>query len=204
MPAFPNVPNVPGVPAVNRQPGAAIATTVLMVADALGLFGFLTPPLGLYKDGTVVITADNVVSFDHKRDWALSTYPLEQGAFESYDKVQQPFDVRLRFSAGGSADDRQQLLDSIEAVANSLELFDAVTPEKIYRSVNVIHYDYRRESDRGAGLIVIDVWCQEVRVTATASFSNTQTPSGASTVDGGVVQTQAPTSAQTSTVPTVQ
>jgi len=179
--AFPNVPIAPGVPPLPRDPGAAIAAVELLVADAISVFGlFDQQRWGLFKNNLPVVVADNVVSFDFKQDYTVSNYPLEQGAFESYDKVTVPFDVRLQFSMGGSELDRQEFLQSITAIAGTLDLFDAVTPEQVYPSVNVVHCDYRRTSGSGLGLLVVDVWCLQVRVTAQTSFSSsTVNPSGA-------------------------
>jgi hypothetical protein len=118
----------------------------------------------------------------------LLDYPLEQGAFESYDKVQTPFVAWLRFVTGGSIADKQAFLASIEAITASLEFVDVVTPERVYQSANVSHYDYRRTAVNGVGLLAVDVWVTEVRVTATQAFTNTSQPSGSDTVHGGTIQ----------------
>lgn len=180
MSLFPVVPIAPGVPPLLRDPNAVIpAALTLLVADALTILGgFGQAQWGLFKNSVPVIVSDNVVSFDFKREWTVSDYPLEQGAFESYDKVAVPFDVRLRFSMGGSDADRQAFLDSIDAAANTLDLFDAVMPEKVYPSVNVTHYDYRRTATNGLGLLVVDAWCIQVRVTAQAAFTSAQQNNG--------------------------
>jgi hypothetical protein len=195
---MPNVPFLPGVPTLSSY-GANVAT--LLVADVFQFVSSLfVPQWGIFFAGVPVILADNVVSVDFKQEWSISNYPVEEGAFESYDKVNSPFEARVRFSAGGSIFERKALIESVNAVANSLSLFDVVTPEETYRNVNVYHYDYHRSADRGAGLIVIDVWCLEVRTSAVAAFSNTQSPSGASPVSGGAVQAQPATSDQTQAI----
>jgi hypothetical protein len=71
-----------------------------------------------------------------------------------------------------------------------------VTPEQVYSSVNITHYDYRRTSTNGVGLLTVDVWGTQVRVTGDAAFSQTQAPSGADPVNGGVVSPGAASSAQ--------
>ena len=183
--AFPNIPNAPGVPALPRDPNAIIDSVLLLAADALGLFSTTNQQWGLFKDGLPVVVADSVVSFDYRQDWTISTYPLEEGAFESYDKVQTPFDVRLKFVTGGSEADKETFLASVADAAATLDLFDAVTPEAIYTSVNVVHQDYRRDKER-VGMIVVDVWCKEVRVTATSAFGNTN---GTQNANGGATTT---------------
>lgn len=192
---FPNVPNVPGVPPLPRSPGAVFGAVELLVRDAVSSFSLgLTPQWGIFRNGAPVIVAQSVVSLDYKRDWSISDYPVEEGAFESYNKVTAPFDARFRFSSGGDELARQALLDSIDRVAGTLDLFDVVTPEVIYQSVNVMHYDYHRSATQGAGLLTVDVWCVQVRVTATSSF--TKTASSADSQNVGTVQPTPATPAQ--------
>lgn len=197
--AFPNVPFAPGVPPLFRDPLANLPALILQTRDLINFItGFAGPAWGLFQSGRRVIDAESVVSFDYKQNWNLPTFPLEQGAFETYDKVELPFDVKFRFSMGGSIADRQALLASVDQVANSLELFDAVTPERVYPNVNVSHYDYRRVANSGVGLLVVDVWCVKIRVTAQTAFSNTQSPSAQGVRQGGTVQNSAVPSSQLS------
>lgn len=174
MPIFPNVPNVPGVPALPRAAGAVVGIATLLIEDAFGAFfaGTGAPQWGLFKGGAPVVLADTVLTLDYKQDWQILTYPVEQGGFESYNKVQIPFNIRLRFATGGSEADREAYLASIADAAASLDLFDVVSPEAIYTNVNIVHQDYNRRASN-VGIIAVDVWCQEVRVTSAAAFGNT-------------------------------
>lgn len=178
--AFPNVPDVPGVPALVRDVLASVPDVVqLLVADALSLFAGLEPPQwGLFLGGEPAVIAESVVSFEYKQRYEVASFPIEQGGFESYDKVQRPFDVRLRFSTGGSAADRDALLASARAAVASLDLFDAVTPLATYESVNPVHIDYRQTATQGVGLLVLDLFCEQVRITASSSFTNSLTAGG--------------------------
>lgn len=199
MSFFPNVPDVPGVPALPRDPFAEIPLLVPLVSDVLGLFiDLFAPRWGLFRDGFPVIIADSVISFDFKRNAAVATFPIEQGGFESYDKVDLPFDLHFRFSMGGLDADRSELIESVEAAFNSLDLLDAVTPEKVYTGVNIVHYDYRRLSNNGVGLLIIDTWCTQIRVNTAAAFSDTKSPNGTQTTDAGTVQTADPSSSEAS------
>ena len=213
---FPNVPNVPGVPPLLRNPLAAVVEIFsLLTQDSVVFSDDFAPQWGIFQDGVPVIVADNVVSLEYKQNWYLADYPIEQGGFESYDKVQVPFDSRIRFSSGGSEQNRQALLDSIAGIAGDLNLYDIVTPEEIYQSVNVIQYNYKRSATNGVGLISVDVWCQEVRVNSQAQFTNSGTgsdstlngnqappitnsksPSSVSSINSGNVQPSPPTEAQ--------
>ncbi|RUV19963.1 hypothetical protein [Mesorhizobium sp. M7A.F.Ca.MR.245.00.0.0] len=170
----------------------------LLTQDAIGLLSgaFSQQPWGIYFGGVPVIVADNVVEVQYRQQWSISDFPVERGAFESYDKVQIPYDARLRFTAGGSQANRAAMLASIAAVAGDTNLYDVVTPEAVYLSCNFTHYDYSRRANEGMGLLSVDIWLIEVRQAVSAGMSNTQDPSGASQVNGGTVQTAPATSAQ--------
>lgn len=199
MPTPVNVPDVDGVPPVVFAPGSG-GDIILATADAIGLplADDIAPQWGLYRQGRPVVVCDNVLGFDHKVDWAIADHPLERGSFESFNKVAIPFDVRLIFSAGGSEGNRAALLSSLRAIAGDLKLYDAVTPEAVYRDVNIVHLDYRRTAQSGAGLLVVAVWCQEIRQVAPstggAGSGPTAAPSGAAQENGGTVQPTDPTS----------
>jgi len=201
MPTYPNVPNVHGVPPLLRDPQAALSAftqNVLTADTATFPINQTQPQWGIFQDGQPVVLADNVASFEYKQAWTISDYPVEQGGFESYDKVNSPFDVRLRFSRGGSEQDREEFLASIEDIAGTTDLYDVVTPERTYSSVNINNYAYSRTALNGVGLMVVEIWGQEIRVTATADFTNSNTKSadGADTANDGTVQPASPTPQQ--------
>lgn len=197
MPNFPSVPLAPGVPAIPRDPLAVAAAISLLTVDAV-INQFLSNQTlwGIFQGGSAgtipLVIADNVTSMEFKQDWTLSTYPVEQGGFQSYDKVSLAYEVRLRFTTGGSLADRTAFLKSIEAIAGTLDLYDVVTPEKVYPSVNIMRYDYDRKAFKGLGLFAIDVWLMEIRVTAETQFQNTQAANSASPQNVGQVQPVAP------------
>lgn len=195
---MPNVPNLPGVPTLSSY--SSFAGT-LLVADTIAFITSLfRTEWGAFKNGLPVIIADNVIDLSFKQDFSVANYPIERGGFESYDKVNSPLEVRVRFSAGGVLIDRQDLLKSVSLVADSLDIFDIVTPEVIYMGVNMMHFDYQRAADRGAGMIVVDTWWVEIRETAQDAFSNTKSPSGAGAVNGGTTPTTAATPPEVSLV----
>jgi hypothetical protein len=216
LPELVNVPDVDGVPAVAFAAGAG-AGIILAAADAIGLpfIGSMGTQWGIFRQGRPVVTCDNVAAFDHKADWAISDYPVEGGQFESYNKVTIPYDVRLVFTAGGSEANRTALLESLRAIVGDLNYYDAVSPEAVYTPVNLVHLDYRRTAQNGAGLLVVSVWCRQVRQvksstagaaggadatgtdtpSATGSIGDPATPSGADQANGGAVQATVPSAA---------
>ena len=165
-----------------------MATLQLMTADTFQYFSnVFQDQWGIFQNGIPVVVADTVTSFEYRQEWVLSDFPLEGGAFQSYDKVYVPYDARFRFVSGGSEANRAALLSSVQAIAGNLTLYDAASPEAIYLSCNIRHFDYRRTSTRGVGLIEVDVWLEQVNV-GNSPANNTAQPSGADPVNDGSVQ----------------
>lgn len=193
-PVFPDVPPLPGVPSLPRAIGAIFDTVIGVLVDAAGLGGLFAQQIwGLFGiGGDPVIIADTISDVEFRRDRRISTAQQEEGAFVSYNKVSDPFQARIGFVQAGTIDDRNNFLNQIENAETSLDLFDLVMPEIVYPSVNVIHHDFRRTSKRGMSMLMVDVWVEEVRVTGTATYTNSATPSGAAPVNGGTVTGQAP------------
>jgi hypothetical protein len=221
---MPNVPNVPGVPPLTSygvntaflafsdalfvgqqvinvlQPQWAImnATTgepVFLPASPatqlLAPIASLTSLLGISGFPTTA----SFVEFEVRQDWAIATYPIEGGLFQTYDKVELPFDVRLRIASGGNAAQRLAFLGQVRAMAqDTVNLYDVVTPDQAYYGLSVNHFDFRRTSANGVTLIVVDVYFQQVRATSlTQAFANAATPVVAGQQGTGTVTATAPT-----------
>lgn len=162
----------PGVPPLLG--GINIALPQLLTADTFTGYGSpQQSQWGVYLNGAPALVFDSFVSVDYRRGWALSDYPVERGGFQTYDKVQLPFDIRVKFATGSSLANREAMIAAMEQVSKSLLLYSVVTPEQVFPSVNVQHIDYHRTATNGQGLIVVEMWLLEVRVTITNGSDNT-------------------------------
>ena len=72
-------------------------TITLMDSDNLdGLLGLFDTQWGIFdQSGDPVITADTIVEVGYRREYRISDFPVEEGSFASYNKVQTPYDVRV-------------------------------------------------------------------------------------------------------------
>lgn len=163
----------------------------LMTEDTLT--GVQSDQWGIFLNGAPVITPDTFLSFGFSVHFSIADYPLQQGAFESFNKVRQPFENKLTVATGGSLADRQELLSAVDAISGDLNSYDMATPEKIYNNCNVTHYGYDKSAMKGNGLLAIEIWFSQVRIEAQAGFSDTQQPEGSSPQNGGNVQPTTPT-----------
>ena len=216
---FPDVPNLPGVPLMAR----AALTTIIDVTSVLNIarvfakqapVDFLfqatkaAPVWGVFNTGGAqVINADNVMAFDYRGEYSVSNFPVQQGAFASYNKVAHPFDTSVILTKGGSESDRTAFLLQCETVANSLDLYNIITPEKQYLNVNATRMELSRKDVKGAFFVIVELFfTQIVQVDAQYSANGTQatstanasTPQALPPVNQGNVQALPPT-AQTQT-----
>lgn len=196
---FPNIPNVPGVPALVRQANAVISSAfTLLKGDAAAVFGLVQEARwGIYTEaGQPVALADSVNAFEFSKMWRLSDYPVEEGGFETYNKVETPYQQRVTLAKGGTDDDRATFLAALDAAVASLDLFTVMTPDGAYANASLIGYNMRRHARGGVTLLLVEVMVEEVRVTATSAFTQTASPSGSAQASGGTVQAQTPSASQ--------
>lgn len=193
VPKFPNVPPLPGVPPILRDANATVANVVVGLQQAKALLGKILgltpgPEWGIFdEDGAPVITGQSVVRFSFAKEQKVSDFPIEDGGFRSYNKVDTPADCKITFAVqGGKA--RAEFLRNIAAQVNLLALVTVITPDRSYPSMNVVHYDYDRTAEHGFDLLEIDVWLREIREAPAAEFTATQEPSGATPASNGTVQ----------------
>src|SRR5579863_7924011 len=144
-----------------------IPPSALLTSDALGPNMLGGPQWGIFdQSGKPLILADSVYDVDYQRDYRISDYPQEQGAFMSYNKVKVSFDAEVGFLTSQT---RFQVLNMIEALAASLNLVAVITPETSYPSANIVGYRLRRASREGMTLVLIIVKLKEVRIVALAA-----------------------------------
>lgn len=218
---MPDIPNLPGVPSLsNYTPNDAVllladvtGAALLLPSPIWGIYMDGIPVIipasmvpsqlsfGLSLVGNIaaligvpniVPVAASTVEFDYSGESPISNYPQENGAFQSYNKVQLPFDVKLKLAVSGSGSERQAFFNILDAIRKSTSLVSVVSPEKVYASCNCKHVDYRRSGRSGVDLVVADVWFEEVRVIAASTFSNTKVPVAAGQQSIGNVQSQTP------------
>lgn len=173
---------------VSSQGISAVATVAGAISDIAGLFGLSS---GI---GAILPSVASTVEFEFGQDFPISNYPQEQGAFQSYNKVTLPYDVKLKLASGGSVSARQAFLQTCFGIANSFALFQVVTPEITFPSVTCSHMDYRRTAERGNTLLQVDLYFEQVPVVSAVSFSSTQQPGESSQQGLGAVQSVTPSS----------
>lgn len=211
---FPSVPIAEGVPNLARSANSLLQTTGT-TGRAMGLTGGLAGTfLGQYlntmlaptyalldKDDKKVITPDGPGEFEMKGDSSVSTYPVEQGGFQSYNKVVNPEDLSLSLLCGGQgAMSRQDFLNVCNDLKSKPIVIKLVTPERVFPYVTCTGMSYKKTARSGATLLTVNMTFKEVRVVATTSFPNAKSSSGQVQKNGGQAATQ---TVDTSSIPSI-
>ncbi|WP_374413297.1 phage baseplate protein [Novosphingobium colocasiae] len=199
-PVYPDVPKSEGVPDVKRSadnPGTD--QQAQMTSDEITVQGYGADEWGIYKANSheLALDADSVISVGFDGEYRVADYPIEEGGFESYDKVALPYVARIVLTKGGKREDRSAFCRTLDSIRRDTELYSVVTPERVYLNCNVTRVSIDRSAEAGAGMIRAEIMLQEIRQEATSSFSNTRDAASADTANQGSAQpkTDAPSTA---------
>lgn len=197
---YPDVPAVRGVPQLRRPLTQTelrvIAFVTAAISGRLWQSSKNRPRWGIYdSNNELVIEPDSFLTFDNRNEFRVSDFPVQQGAFATYNKVASPFEVMLRLSKSGSLDSRTAFLNAIDSTLRTLALFTILTPERSYTNVNLIRYEVTRRGKDGAYFLTdVDLYFREIRQVAAqysttqAATRNAQQPSATPPVNDGIVQ----------------
>lgn len=151
-----------------------------LISNALWQSSQAPPAWGVYDPttGKSVLDPDSVLEFSYRREFDISDFPVQEGAFASYNKVIKPFEIQLRFSKGGTQSDRGAFLRSLDNLVASLTLYQVRTPEGVYENCNPQRYEVTRRGAQGAFFLTeVDLYLvQIVQVTAQYGTTGTATP----------------------------
>lgn len=194
---YPLVPKAAGVPNVLRS-GAQLLDTLTLgylgIGDALAdVIGTEPTRWGVFdSNGGKLADYDSVVAIDYRNDSKISDYPVESGGFASYNKVDNPYDVRVTLACGGSDDRRAAFLAAVQSARRALQLFTVLTPDATFQSCNIETLDYTRRITEGANMVYVQLGLREVRQTANAAYSTPRDPSGYDPQSKGQIQILSP------------
>ncbi len=227
-PPFPNVPNLPGVPQLKRSsqfpPGPPPVLSGVIALGRLALAIITKPKWGIYKlDPTggatttdpvtgldtlpevhitpPILVPDNFSKFQFKNEWNVTTAPVQEGAFAAFNKTNNPFEITLRMTKGGSVADRQKFLDKLDTIAASLDAYKIVTPERTYLRCNITSYRVTRDGPKDAYFLTeVEITFIEIREVAAqytntaANTQNAKNPSAQPVVNRGTLNAITPAS----------
>ena len=203
-------PNFPGVPALSQTSLNSLSKISAAIGGASLFSSFssnkVNPTWGIYIGrGNTPVSFDSFLSIDFKNEMDVANYPIEQGGFNSYNKVKVPYECVVKATAGSGYADagrdvewRSSFLTLVDLILVSTIMCTIVTPEATYTNANLESYNYKRELRNGASILLVEMHFVEIMPAATTVVTNTPTtvapdptatvPSAQSTVNLGMIQ----------------
>jgi len=179
-----------GVDLLNTGAPTYAVVTAGAQASQGGFVPSVAGKLGGNKSGNPVLTPDSVLSLEWHGEERISDYPVQNGQFVSYNKVKVPFDLRMVMTcqgknviqdalqsvtqslnqalsniglAFGQPMSRDAFLRQLDEMLASTDLYDVVTPDKVYQNVNLVAYNHAKKNYEGGTLIIAELMFREVR-----------------------------------------
>lgn len=176
VPEYADVPQEQGVPPMLLDPSGSSDDDAPAVSESDSLsdpVAMDTVKWGIFDaDGNSFADFDSLYSVGFKNDVKISDYPVEQGGFQTYNIVNNPFDADVVLHCGGSEDRQAALRSAVVNAINALTLYTVMTPVASYASAKIVGQDVRNESNDGANMVKILLKLEEVRQTATVTFNS--------------------------------
>lgn len=188
-----------GIDLLNTGAPTYAIVTAASTATAGGFMAAVVGQIGGINGGTPVLTPDSVLSLEWRGEERISDFPVQNGQFVSFNKVAVPYDLRMVVTcqglnlvqealasvtqildqalgqlglAFGQPMSRDAFLRQLDAMLASTDLYNVVTPDKVYQNVNLVSYNHAKKSDEGGTLIIAELLFREVRETVLTSYSN--------------------------------
>lgn len=167
---------------------------------------------GIYdSSGNKLFDVDTCLGVDMKDGSKVSDFPVEESSFNSYNKVKEPLEAKIRLGVGGMAR-IAVALTTLRTAVSSVNLYDVWTPEYIYQSCTVVVGSYKRTEKEGKNLLEILIDLKEIRQVGT-QYATTNVPitgkkaaqpSSTSKVSSGKAQPAKPATPSLQTMNTAQ
>lgn len=156
-------------------------TTLINAINGGGLLSILnstlSPGYGIYTSGGVLkaLRPTSFLGIEYGADASVVSAPIEQGSYNSYNKVKRPPIIRVVFTLEGwsgfsgglpnltnfSLTSRSDTLAALDEMVDSAQVYDIETPDTTYESYDLIRYNYRT-SDREVTLLTVEAIFQSV------------------------------------------
>lgn len=145
------------IPALALATSGAITALLALASNSVIKWGVFD------SGGNPVLSPDSVLEFHYSRRYEVSKYPVQKGSFADYNKVINPFEIELRFSASGTQATRRLFLNNLEQLVASTALYTVLTPEVRYKNCNPTRFDVNRRNGQGAyWLADVSLYLEEI------------------------------------------
>jgi hypothetical protein len=147
---------------------------------------------------------DSWGEFAPRTESQVSDYPVESGAFATYNKVRRPTGVTVTLVKTGSDVARLTWLAAItqSEAQQPTRLFTLISPQAVYVDYTLVGLSYETRQDRGSNMLYLTLQFTQVQQIASSddSKANVKEPKSSIVDRIGQVYTNAANSVQTALI----
>jgi hypothetical protein len=146
----------------------------------------------LDEGGATAVTFTSFVDIDLRNEGQALSYPIEAGSFANYNKVDTPLDIRVTLATQGTDSDFEHILAKLDTYQREAVKLSVSTPSRLYESMTLETYSYKRGRDAGAGMLTVElslVEVREVETQASTVIGRPKNPTSAGKTNTGKTQT---------------
>jgi len=148
----------------------------------------------LADGGGSLVRFTSMISVDIFCEGQALSYPVEEGAFMTYNKVQSPIDIRATLATMGLPFEFADILDTLAQYKEEALKLMVVTPSAYFDSLTLQSYGHRHDQRRNANMLTVDLHLIEVKEvqsqTTNVEVSSPKNPTSAGKVNTGKKQAQ--------------
>lgn len=115
------------------------------------------------EDGYDIVTFTSFISMDVKDGGKVVETPVEEGSFTTYNKVDNPREVKCTLATQGTDEELQTYIQSLTDLRNGTDLVMVATPMFLYEQMNLEEFSYSVKVEDGRGVLYADLSLVEIR-----------------------------------------
>lgn len=92
----------------------------------------------------------------------VTSYPVENGAFATYNKVQDPSLHRVTLAKQGSNTEFAAIIAKLDEYKVAAKKLHIATPSTLYAPATLESYNFKHTQESGAGLLIVELELVEV------------------------------------------
>lgn len=116
---------------------------------------------------------DTILGYDFKSSSELPSYPIQQGSFENYNKIQNPNKANITLAISGNKTELRKNLLKLEFFNEETDLVDLILPFKSFIGYNLCNLSHSLKEGEAMSMLAVNFDLVEIRQ-ATISFKKTK------------------------------
>lgn len=148
----------------------------------------------LDERGATAITFTSFIDIDVRNEGQALSYPVEEGGFANYNKVQSPLNIRVTLAVQGDEEDFDYTIYKLDEYTEGAVKLSVSTPATLYEDMTLESYSHKRTRENNAGLLTVELNLVEVREVrtqvSTTVITKPKNPTSASAENTGKTQTE--------------